>query len=235
MSISPPSCCPAGLRRLWAFTLTELLVVIAIVAFLAALIIPAIAGARSKACTTKTMSNLRQLQVANIGYAQDNDGVYVSAFDGGNWDHGWKWNETYLSHLSIEPSGGTEPPILRSGFSQKAAIIAYNVPKVPGNSGYDYYWSGGAKLALRQNQVERPDTTIAFLDANDWWVDPDQWSKWKGAAHDLANNPHASVAYRNNGKAAAVTYAGTIVMLSRDELDPNKPEGQWRWYFDGRR
>jgi prepilin-type N-terminal cleavage/methylation domain-containing protein len=54
-----------------AFTLIELLVVIAVIAILAALLLPAIAGAKLRALQIKCMSNLRQMAVAREIYYGD--------------------------------------------------------------------------------------------------------------------------------------------------------------------
>jgi prepilin-type N-terminal cleavage/methylation domain-containing protein/prepilin-type processing-associated H-X9-DG protein len=55
------------------FTLIELLVVIAIIAILASILFPVFARAREKARQSACMSNLKQLDLAFQGYAQDYD------------------------------------------------------------------------------------------------------------------------------------------------------------------
>jgi len=59
------------------FTLVELLVVIGIIALLAAILFPAFTGAREKARQTACLSNGRQINMALMQYAQDNDEIVV--------------------------------------------------------------------------------------------------------------------------------------------------------------
>ena len=62
-----------------AFTLVELLVVIAIIAVLIGILMPTLVAVRSQARSAVCKLNLRQLLVANIGYATENNGFYVAA------------------------------------------------------------------------------------------------------------------------------------------------------------
>ena len=60
------------------FTLIELLVVIAIIAILAAILFPVFAKAREKARQTSCLSNIKQISLGILQYAQDYDEMMVA-------------------------------------------------------------------------------------------------------------------------------------------------------------
>jgi prepilin-type N-terminal cleavage/methylation domain-containing protein/prepilin-type processing-associated H-X9-DG protein len=73
-----------------AFTLTELLVVIAILGVLAALLLPAISRAKSKAQQSYCVGNLHQLGLGLQNFVSENH-AYPSAISGTNTDNPGSW------------------------------------------------------------------------------------------------------------------------------------------------
>ena len=73
------------------FTLIELLVVIAIIALLLALLFPVLRSARELGQRAVCLSNLRQLTLAWIAYADDYDGQIVQNVNCGMISGYWGW------------------------------------------------------------------------------------------------------------------------------------------------
>jgi len=78
-------------RRRSAFTLIELLVVIAIIAILAAILFPVFAKAREQARKTSCLSNMKQLGLGFLMYAQDFDERLPGVHFGNGVGQSWPW------------------------------------------------------------------------------------------------------------------------------------------------
>jgi len=76
------------------FTLIELLVVIAIIAILAAILFPVFAQAKAAAKKTQSLSNTKQLVLASIMYAGDQDDNFCAEGEPGP-GNGWGWQMTW--------------------------------------------------------------------------------------------------------------------------------------------
>src|ERR1700733_4651562 len=90
------------MRRRTGFTLIELLVVIAIIAILAAILFPVFAQAREKARAISCLSNLKQIGIANLMYAQDYDETFTFGCPNDWWLETWFYNtQPYIKNINV--------------------------------------------------------------------------------------------------------------------------------------
>ena len=137
------------------FTLIELLVVIAIIAILAAILFPVFAKAREKARTASCQSNLKQLALADMQYAQDYDEMYVKCYEANNSTGSWTYNRRWFYASDANP-GMLYPYIMNRQVFVCPTDGAYgaNLALHPQGTG----------AGIRMGTVKRPAETISFGD-----------------------------------------------------------------------
>lgn len=172
-----------------AFTLVELLVVISIIALLLGVLMPALGAARSQGKAVVCKSNLRQLVLANTGYATENNGYYVPAasdmwlvvgpLHGGlhRW-HGVRvsWNEPfdplkgplvkYLADGKVKECPGKINFIKdETSFEKGCGGYGYNMTYIGSRMWSDNtYTNTTYETTARDCEIRQPAQTIMFAD-----------------------------------------------------------------------
>jgi prepilin-type N-terminal cleavage/methylation domain-containing protein len=174
-----------------AFTLIELLVVIAIIAILAAILLPALALAKSQALKTKCISNQKQMLAANLMYA--NDFKDVMAFC--NWDGG---------NQLTDPSTGQNAKgwlyTCSGSIPQPTAPHYVNDPVVCWSGGQNGVPGGGLWWPYLHNQL----LYLCPVDLATYTTGPDAYSK---RANQLCT-------YVMNGAVAGFPISSDLVVRS---------------------
>ncbi len=117
---------PKGRRSAAAFTLIELLIVVSVITLLIGLLLPALSRARQSASKAQCLSNIRQLETAQVAYASGNEDLILAAGDGtaqGSWMGALESYGTTPSARKCpsdrspyyaQPIPGSSPPRLRT-------------------------------------------------------------------------------------------------------------------------
>lgn len=241
-------------RRIVAFTLIELLTVIAIIGILAAIIVPTVSAVRKSAQAAQCLSNIRQIQLANILYATDNKGRYF--YHRGEDASWWQSRIEVLQYM-----GGAHIIQGKSNMINGEISMAEKL-KCPGmaeyrvnqgvdtweskvHSGYSYNCTNatGASLSgtsgsgpsapVYQQDIRRPSLSIAFIDGADYICNEGKSGDYAGVDKKI----NGATSYRHKGGANVVFWDGHSKFFPRAKLDRNVAAAKdykplWRFLSD---
>jgi prepilin-type N-terminal cleavage/methylation domain-containing protein/prepilin-type processing-associated H-X9-DG protein len=173
--------------RRGGFTLVELLVVIGIIAVLIALIMPALRQARRSAQKTACASNLRQIGIAMVMYAHDNEDRFPFQADLslGHYYADWIWWEPGLDV--------TKSPIMKYLDDKSTTVlkcpgddVSYHTRNIGSFGPYLYSysfnwlfssnWTMDQTKLIRLTNIKHPAEKIMVVEEDPSTIDDGNWA-----------------------------------------------------------
>jgi len=156
-------------RRSHGFTLIELLVVIAIIAILAAILFPVFAKARENARKSSCQSNLKQIAMALLQYAQDYDETFINnlVYNPVTEKHDLRWHAV-----------GVQPYVKNSGV-----LLCPSTRREYGYSQYiGHGWSAANRVPASMATIAKPAQTVICADSFHQCMLPSSWRRPAGSS-----------------------------------------------------
>lgn len=232
-----------------AFTLIELLVVITIIAVLAALLLPGISTVRAMAHDVACRSNLRQLGIAAVAYADDHQGILPAHPAGGNppearqyfWPrtlapylgYRWEWDEPYDWNRST-----TIVPVYRcpaNGYAAGSWIATQRRL-----TGIHFIIHGEMSRRAPSprwtyiDRIQRPSHQAIFMDMNtsgsSWGIEVVNQDLWGWGTSTVTRDPPMPMSFRHRGRTNMVMVDGRVAAY-RDPASSAPLRERWAYHL----
>ncbi len=218
----------SSIAHQWGFTLVELLVVIAVIGLVAALGLPSLNSAIYGAKVAKCISNLRQIGVGMLAHANDNNGLFPTAWDTAQQKSYSTFLVPYMQMdsvaLSTVYSSPLSQPFTKAPSYWEPFNLSYSMHGLLGHENVDE--------RVRLAAVKRPSETILLVTgvqvpSNYMRVDASLYNPsqlfWKAnnTALDVAiptNEDRGWPGYINKGKANVLYVAGNAGSLTKGDI-----------------
>ena len=156
-------------RGVRGFTLVELLVVIGIIALLISMLLPALNRAREHAQEVQCLSNLKQIGMAAVMYANDNKGFMMPRY--------YNYNNAKVKGFALTSTFG--PDVGRSAVAPQGVALLVPEPK---GVARQKYLTGNDVFFCPKDEVRRP-----YRDPVHGWG-PAAWY-YTGSGGSFTTNP----------------------------------------------
>jgi prepilin-type N-terminal cleavage/methylation domain-containing protein/prepilin-type processing-associated H-X9-DG protein len=212
------------MSRWRGFTLIELLVVIAIIAILAAILFPVFARAREKARQASCLSNVKQMGLAGLMYAQDYDEMVVPGEIQIPGAQRWMGEAglllPYINNLQVFRCPSADGPAVSKSFTHDGRTIVqrtdYGI-----NSDIHRRQTGTTAVWYKMTEIRYPAETVMLADA-DWTRSTTDYSTVNCWRISSGRHPGNFIPARHNGGANFAFEDGHAKWLSV-ALDPDSP------------